>query len=239
MIVRTTAEGALLITQPDHAQLAASVMQHCVTLSNHPRRDTVLRAVAQHDCGWAVEDAAPRVAFDTGHVLDFIHAPMAVRQGVWPRAIGMLETTDPYAAALVAQHALTVYDRLRSVSEWQPFFREITRLRDDLVARSAIPLDQLVDDYIFVRLGDLISLAFCTETMDLSQFGEWQVRRRAEDVVVEPDIFGGAVVPVAIAARELSQKAFPSDSALHDALRSAPERTLRGTVRGERVTRDA
>ena len=232
MIVRTTAEHVLLITQPDHARLADEIMRHCVALRDHPRGDTIMHAIAQHDCGWAVEDAAPRVDPATGTVLDFIHAPDAVRQGVWPRCIGVLEDSDPYAAALVAQHALTVYDRLRSAAEWQEFFREIERLRDALLVRCGAPLEQLVSDYTFVRLGDLISLTFCTDHMELSQFGDWRVRRAGSDVIIDPDIFGGASVPAAITARELSQTTFPSDEALNDALRSAPERTLRGLVRG-------
>jgi len=232
MIVRTAGEHLLLITQPDHARLAGEVMHHCVALQHHPRRATIMHAVAQHDCGWAVEDAAPRVDPERGIVLDFIHAPAAVRQGVWPRCIGLLEDSDPYAAALVAQHAITVYDRVRSVAEWQPFFRDVERRRDGLVTCCGVTLEQLIDDYTFVRLGDLISLTFCTDHMDLSQFGEWHVRRVGADVVIEPDIFGGATVPVAITARELSRTTFSSDAALHDALHSAPERELRGVVRG-------
>jgi len=232
MIVRTAGDRLLLISQPDHAGLAATVMHHCVEIAIHPRRDTIMLAIAQHDCGWAVEDAAPRVDPNTGEVLDFIHAPTEVRQGVWPRCISQLEPHDAYAAALVAQHALTVYDRLRSAAEWQRFFDDITRRRDALVARSAVPLPQLVGDYAFVRLGDLISLTFCTEGMELSQFGDWRVRRANDGVLVEPDPFGGAVVSIEIAARELPARAYPSDAALHEALRSAPSRVLRGTVRG-------
>lgn len=232
MIVRTAGEHLLLITQPDHAQLAAEIMQCCAALTNHPRRATILRAVAQHDCGWAVEDAAPRVDPASGEVLDFIHAPTAVRQGVWPRCITLLETSDPYAAALVAQHALTIYERMRSVSDWQPFFRDIERRRDELAAFRAVSPEQLVADYTFVRLGDLISLTFCTDHMELSQFGDWRVRRTPDGVVVEPDIFGGDVVPMSITARELSRKAYASDAALNEALQSAPQRELRGVARG-------
>jgi uncharacterized protein DUF3891 len=232
MIVRTSGDHLLLITQPDHAHLAATIMHHCVALTAHQRRDTIMHAIAQHDCGWAVEDASPRVDPQTGHVLDFIHAPNAVRQGVWPRCISQLEPHDPYAAALIGQHALTVYDRLRSAPDWQPFFDDITQRRDALVAHAAIPLAQLVDDYAFVRLGDLISLTVCTEDMELSQFGDWRVRRAADGAIVDPDPFGGAVVSTEIAARELPSKTYPSDAALHEALRSAPTRMLRATVRG-------
>ena len=235
MIVRNAGERLVLITQPDHAELAAGVMQHCLALRSHPRRDAILHAVARHDVGWAVEDAAPRVDSETGEVLDFIHAPTAVRQGVWPRAIGLLETSDPYAAALVAQHAITVYDRLRSADDWQPFFLDIERRRDALVERCAVPIEQIIGDYTFVRLGDLISLTFCTDHMELSQFGEWRVRRATDVVVVEPDIFGGTTVPVAITGRELSRRTFSSDAELNEALSSAEERTLRGVVRGGSV----
>ena len=66
MIVRTTPGSIQLITQPDHAQLARRVMEHCVPLAARPRRDVILRAIGEHDNGWMEEDAAPRVNPTTG-----------------------------------------------------------------------------------------------------------------------------------------------------------------------------
>jgi hypothetical protein len=113
VIVRLIGNRLQLITQPDHAHLARRIMQHCVALAARPRRGSILLAIAEHDNGWAEEDAAPIVHPTTGCVVDFINAPMSVRQTVWPRSVARL-ADDRWAAALVAQHATAVYDRFRA-----------------------------------------------------------------------------------------------------------------------------
>src|SRR5215213_8305992 len=98
MIVRRDPTHLLLITQPDHAALAAAVMdawRH--PLPDAPVRDVVLLATREHDNGWYEEDAAPLVDETTGRILDFMTAPDSVRQGIWPRAVERLGST-PYAA---------------------------------------------------------------------------------------------------------------------------------------------
>ena len=63
MIVRQHDSWLLLITQPDHAALAARVMQHWVAdgLPTHPLRSSIFHAIAQHDNGWQEVDASPLV----------------------------------------------------------------------------------------------------------------------------------------------------------------------------------
>src|SRR5687768_1060872 len=121
MIVCVRHDVLQLITQPDHAHLARRIMERCVPLAVRPRRDRILRAIGEHDNGWAEEDAAPTVNPASGDVADFVHAPLSVRHRVWPRAVARL-ANDPWAAALVAQHALTVYERFRMDAAWATFF---------------------------------------------------------------------------------------------------------------------
>src|SRR5207244_8609773 len=85
-------------------------------------------AIAEHDNGWAEADAAPTVNPENGRIADFVTAPLAVRHAVWPRGIAQL-AEDPWAAALVAQHAITVYDRFRSGAAWASFFAELEAAR--------------------------------------------------------------------------------------------------------------
>ena len=191
MIVRILPETIQLVTQPDHAQLAGRIMEECLPLAMHARRASILLAAAEHDNGWIEEDAAPAV--DAGaRVVDFVTAPLSVRHGVWPRAIARL-AGDPWAAALVAQHAITVYDRFRSDDAWTQFFADMEALRDNRLARTTLHLDDLVADYAFVRLGDLISLTFCTGWTDEQGFGGWTVHLSGASVVVAPDPFDGAL----------------------------------------------
>lgn len=232
MIVRQLEGRVLLITQPDHAHLAGRIMSQCAALKNHPRRDTILLAVAEHDAGWAIEDANPRVDPALGTVLDFVRAATEVRQGVWPRAVSILAERDTWAAALVAQHAITVYARLRASGEWTEFFGKMAALRDELVLRNPGRLEDLEADYVFVRLGDLISLSFCTGADDLNQFGEWHVTRSGNVVHVTPDLFDGAHVALSVSAMEIPAKKYRSDDELREVMRYPRMITLHGAVAG-------
>ena len=229
MIVRPCGDRIQLITQPEHARLARRVMEHCVPLVSRSRRVAILHAIAEHDNGWAEEDAAPSVNLATGQVFDFVSAPISVRQGVWPRGVARL-AGDPWAAALVAQHAMTVYDRYHHDSEWKPFFAKMEEARDRMLRASGLPLDELLIDYVFVRLADLISLTFCAGWTDEQRFGEWAVQRFDARVVVAPDAFGGAEIPIEIVAKEIRRQPFRSDVQLREVLREADVTTLTGVV---------
>jgi hypothetical protein len=229
VIVRHVDDRLQLITQPDHAQLAGRVMEHCVPLATRSRRDAILHAVAEHDNGWAEEDAAPRVDPATGQIFDFVSAPAGIRQAVWPRGIARL-ADDPWAAALVAQHAITIYDRFRPESAWRPFFAEMEEARDRMLRADGGPRDDLLADYAFVRLADLISLTFCTGWTDEQRFGKWTVQRLDTRVVVSPNAFTGTGVPIEIEAREIRNRPFRSDVELRDAVREANVITLEGVV---------
>jgi hypothetical protein len=230
VIVRRVPHGLQLITQPDHAHLARRIMEHCALLENHPRRGVILHAIGQHDNGWAEEDAAPTVD-STGGVVDFVSAPLSVRHGVWPRAVTRL-AGEPWAAALVAEHAITVYDRFRPDADWTSFFAEMETARDRMLTQSGRPLDDLLADYAFVRLADLISLTFCTGWSDEQRFREWTVRRIGTRIVVIPDAFGGRTIPFEITAREIGDQAFRSHAELRQALSEAITVTLSGEVAG-------
>jgi hypothetical protein len=229
VIVRPVHDILQLITQPDHAHLARTIMEHCVPLAAVPRRDAILHAIAEHDNGWAEEDAAPTVDPNNGNVVDFVSAPLSVRHAVWPRGVARL-ADDPWAAALVAQHAITIYDRFRSEAEWTSFFVAMKAARDAMLRASGMPHHNLVADYAFVRLADLISLTFCTGWTDEQRFGGWTVQLFGTRVVVTPDAFGRVEIPIAIKAREIRNQPFRADAELREALNEANETTLRGKV---------
>jgi hypothetical protein len=229
MIVRARHDRLQLITQPDHAHMAGRVMEHCAPLAAHPRRASILRACAEHDGGWIEEDEAPSIDPATGDVIDFMTAPAATKQDVWPRAVARLHA-DPWAAALVAQHAVTVYDRYRADPAWAAFFPAMEARRNRLVAERALSMPELTADYPFVRLADLISLTFCAEWTDENRFGPWAVSGPGTRVIVTPDAFGGRTIPFEVSAREIPRRPFASDADLRDAVAHATMVTLSGTV---------
>ncbi|HEY7185575.1 MAG TPA: DUF3891 family protein [Vicinamibacterales bacterium] len=231
MIVRREHNRLLLITQPDHALLARRIMERCVPLATHPRRDIILHAIEQHDNGWLEEDAAPRVNPASGEIVDFVNAPADVRQRVWTRGVARLADV-PWAAALVAQHAIVIYDRHHPDESWAPFFRTIHDMREEMCAASEYSVDELESDYRFVRLADLISLAFCMGLSGEQQWGRSSVRLSDSRVVVAPDMFGGVEIPIDIVARAITHQPFRSDHELRSTLSHAVPTTLRGSVSG-------
>jgi hypothetical protein len=235
VIIRPADGVRHLITQPDHAALAGRIMEHWVSLAAAERRDDVLRAVRDHDNGWHQPDAAPTVDPKTGAVLDFVAIGAAVKQNVWRRCLAGL-TDVPWTAALVAHHAVSVYDRFRSEPEWDVFFADMEAARDGFLSASGGAMDALVRDYVYVRLGDLASLAFCNAWSEPQGLGPWTIRLLDDrHLLIEPNPFVHDV-PIAVEARALPLTPFANDDALAAAWRAAPVVSLTGVVIGRTRT---
>jgi hypothetical protein len=242
MIVRPDENSLSLITQPDHAALARRVMERWAPLHDVERRASILLAIEQHDNGWLEPDAAPTVDPATGRIYDFVHIPEE-RQAVWPRGVSRLADEDVWAAALVAEHAVTVYERYRPDPAWAEFFPRLESLREALTEAAGRSEAQRAHDYAFVRIGDLISLMFCTQWSEPQAYGIWTVTRRGDRVSVTsatsaepaPDPFGGRDVPIAITARAIPNRAYATDDDLRQAIRESPIVTLHGVVTGELI----
>lgn len=228
MIVRPGNGVLHLITQPDHAALARRLMELWPSLGKAERRRDILTAIEHHDRGWREPDAAPTVDPATGRIRDFMRVPVAVRQGVWPASVALLAAA-PWAAALVAHHAVTVYDRYRDDAEWHGFFPALTALRDEHLARAGGDLKALVRDYVYVRLGDLLSLAFCTRTTATELLGPWTIRLDGTRLHVTPNPYVTDVA-FAIEAREIPDVRYPTDEALRAAIAAGRSRALEGVV---------
>ena len=234
MILRPAGPDQLLITQPDHAALAARIMEHWRAdgLPQSPRRAAILRAIEQHDNGWDEIDVAPIVDSATGRILDFINVPDDVKRGIWPRGVERLEDT-PYAAALVAQHALHIYRRYRDDSEWRPFFVTMEDLRDRYLAIApGATLDELVRDYLFVRVGDLASLTFCNAWTEVqTEVTGYTIALTGDRLLIAPDPFEGKQIAFEIPTRSLPDRPYTEwDAAL--SFRRRPSVGLKGAVSG-------
>ncbi len=235
MIVRAFEDQLLLITQSDHAALAAQIIAAWRRdgLPTAPRRESVLLATRDHDNGWEAEDRAPSIAPATGKILDFIDISPEVKRRVWPRAIDRLRH-DPYAAALVAEHAITVYDRYRLDPSWLDWFGYMEAAGASALDLAApLTRDDVRRDYPFVRLGDLASLTFCNRWTADQQFGDYQMSLETDTrLIIDPDPFDGATLPLTIAGRHVSAKPFTSTDEASAAYAAAPMLTLHGTAVG-------
>jgi hypothetical protein len=223
------------MTQPAHAALAARIMAHWQGdgFVESPRRASILQAIEHHDDGWAEIDETLIVDEATGRLVDFLEVSDHLKRETSSRGIESL-ASDPYAAALVAQHRLHVYRRYAGHPEWMAFFAQVTAARDSyLAAAGHAPLDQLVRDYALVRAGDLASLAFCNSWPEVAadECG-YAMRLEGTTLIVAPDPFGGRTIEIAIDAREIGTQSFASAADASGAVASAPIVELKGLVRG-------
>jgi hypothetical protein len=232
VIVRRTPNELLLITQPDHAALAGAIVGawRADGLPASPRRDIVLFATTHHDDGWLELDVAPLVDAD-GQLLDFINSPDDVRLAVWPRVVKKF-AANPYVAALVAQHALSIYEPYRGHAVRAAFFAEMQMLRDESLARAAPrTAADLAADYFFVGLGDTLSLTFCNGWTEPRRVGDYEIRLVGDRLTVAPDPFEGRELPLRISARRLPNRRFTSADAA-SAYRAARVVALDAVVSG-------
>lgn len=198
-----------------------------------PTRETVLLATREHDNGWLEVDARPELDTAGGCPQDFMTAPDATKQGIWPRGVRRLEPVDPGAAALVAQHALALAER-HPLPGWERFQTDMTKVRDRILRNGAYQndLDALRADYRFVFLGDLVSLAFCCAWSETFRYEGWQVTRDGAAVLIQPDPFAGRTIELRAATRRIPARRYRSQDDLQAAYDAAPRSVLRGIVRG-------
>jgi len=232
VIVRSEPGSLLFITQPDHAALALELVDRFDGLAAHARRDDIRLAVREHDNGWRELDE--ELVFDaaTGTAFDFITAPDALKQSVWPLGIDRLAGESPYAAALVAAHALFVYAAHRDEEGWRAFFANQEARRDDLLGRARVPREVLDADYRFLALADMMSLSFCHGwTEPRERFGH---AARCEDttLVVTPAVVPSSPFPIGVPARRIADRRYESAGALRAALDAAAPESVAGHACG-------
>lgn len=236
MIVRRAGGHLLLITQPDHAALSASILEvwRGDGLPDRASRQTVLFAAREHDNGWIEPDAAPEVDLATGRPYDFTNAPDAVKQAIWPRGIARLVPENAIAAALVAQHALTVLDHYRDRETWRQFFRDIQNERDDLLRQCGLETGEARQrferDYALVYLGDLLSLILCNGWTEPVEAAGYRIILRNNTLHLSPDPFRGVVVPLRVRARRIADRRYSSGADLHEALSRGSETYVVGAT---------
>ncbi len=163
MIVVAEEERWLVVTQADHARLAAEMLRlfRAPAIAAHPRREALLAAIAAHDDGWWEADAAPTLDAATGGPADFRALPAERRTEIWRRGVERHAERSPYLAAIAAGHVLRLLATWGG-PKWAPFRAELEARRDEIAAAGELDPAALAADDAWLRLGDDLSLAACS-----------------------------------------------------------------------------
>lgn len=238
MIVRSTPQGALHVTQADHARFAADLLRlfRLPELLANPRRDLLLRAVAEHDNGWWEADSAPRLAAGGDSALDFRDFPAGPRQEIWLRGVERFASESPYLAALLATHVLRLSERFQDDPSWSDFRAVVGARREELLAAAGGSPVGLAADDRWLALADALSLAVCADEAGLLEIPGWRL-----ELQEPPRASGGGVTLVAglepfplagatvfeLSGRRLAAERFDSAAMLGVALATSPWVRLR------------
>jgi len=197
MIVSAVSGQFLVVTQADHARFAADLLRLMPRQETafHPRRELLLRAVADHDNGWWESDSSPRRNPTGTAPLDFREVDDLDRLEIWRRGIDRFGSTEPYVAAMVAGQALRLLGgRIEAGEAWRTFLGETVGRRDEFATAAGVTLEALVEDDGWLALADELSLALCTGDPTFVDRPGWRV-----DVALSCDGARLAVAPFPLA----------------------------------------
>ncbi len=222
MIVAKQEEGLRVITQPDHARLAADLLGlwRAGDLPHHPRRDDLLFATREHDNGWREADSAPRVSPESGAPLDFLAFPDAWRRDLWDRATERYADERPAAAALITRHAISIHDDRTADPNWRGWLGSLEERLEAQLEASDLERAELELDYPWLLLADRVSLRACGTFSDLLETEEVRVERRPGELRLEPFPLAGATT-FEIPCRHIPDRPYSSDTDLAVELASA------------------
>ena len=188
MLVIEKDHQLLVINQTDHALLAGELLSlwQRDEVPAHPRREALLFAIREHDNGWREADAAPRVDLGTGTPYDFLSYPAHLRLEVWRQGVHRHVERQPYASALIIEHARHLHRGFRGDPEWDRFLKTAEEEQGELLLISGRSRQELESDWKFLRLADALSLAACGCRMEPEAAGSYSVGVEPEGLRLEP-----------------------------------------------------
>jgi len=213
----------LLTTQPDHAHFAAELLGlwRAEGLPRHPRRADLLFAAREHDNGWREADAAPEVDPASGRPRDFLSYPFAARREIWERGVRRYAQERPYAAALIAEHALQVHRDRRPEEGWREFLEQVEAQKNELLQAAGADEAELASDYPFLQLADTASLAACAAWAAPFSVGGVRGHVAGAELRLDPFPLAGPTT-FQVACRRLPDRPYAGALDLTGALAAAP-----------------
>jgi hypothetical protein len=222
MIVVPEGSALRLVTQPDHAHLAGELLSlwRADGLPAHPRRADLLFAAREHDNGWREADAAPRWDAGRGRPHDFITLSEGERIELWERGVCRFAAERPYAARLIARHALNLFHNRRGEAGWEPFLDFLGDFERTLSEETGVPRAELEADYRLIDLADQISLAACMAAREPAERRGLRIEPADGEVRLDPFPLAGATT-FRVPCRRIPARDYRGDADLGGELATA------------------
>ncbi|MGD0141155.1 MAG: DUF3891 family protein [Tepidisphaeraceae bacterium] len=112
MIRRQTGKELILINQHDHSRLAGELARRIGNGTFAPPGpfESVVFAIAEHDCGWTAEDSRPQLNAQ-GQPEHVFEADVLTSLAAWQASVDQVMARDPYAGLLVSLHTMALANR--------------------------------------------------------------------------------------------------------------------------------
>lgn len=138
MLISRRGDSLVLVTQPDHAEMAGAMVAHWGNdqFAVPPRHDSARTAAVLHDDGWREADAVPLFNEDERRPLHFLEIPMEEHIPLYGRGVDRTFDRDPYAGLLVSMHWTGLYRARWGLQEGKlQWSAPVERLQDEAVER--------------------------------------------------------------------------------------------------------
>ena len=211
-----------LVTQNDHAPLAAELLSlwRRDGLPGHRRRNDLLFAAREHDNGWREADSAPRCDPQSGRPLDFISVSQELRREIWLRGVERYAVRNPYAAWLIAEHAIHLHRGSVDEAEWRVLLERWKERQDELVEEAGEAPEGLRSDYRWIELSDVLSLGLCSSWRRSFELHGYRCELEPGRVTLDPFPLAGATT-FRVAARAIPDREYRGDLDLATELATA------------------
>jgi hypothetical protein len=252
MIRRDAGDDWLLISQVDHARIAAEIAEAWGNepFASLPSRDLLVHAIRHHDDGWTAWEAAPTIDPETGAPRDFLEMPIADAAAIWTRSIEICARRSPWCGLWVSRHfghlAEIAHERrtdrsdraavsafLAAQQELQPRWRRQIAAAADPEGLAAVE----TAGYAWLRWFDRFSLWLCCaerflpEMLPFPDGGAIHLAPRdANRITLDPFPLRDATLLLTVSAARLGRRKRTSDEELRAALNAASLSELSWTL---------
>lgn len=242
MICRNADRSWLLLSQVEHARIAAEVAEVWgnAEVPPLPFADLLVSAIRHHDDGWADWEAAPTQDPATGGPRHFTEMPMPESTAIWTRSIEQAVRRQPLEAIWISKHFSSLAEQVRPSR--RAMLQEKKAIDTFLIAqkglrskcrRAALPLFSSIPEleagietgWQWLKFFDLFSLWLCcappAEPHTFPLPGEASLLatpQTAADIVLAPWPLRPKLLTLSLSARRIINRKYANLDELNDAL---------------------